>query len=63
MEQGDCAVISGRNHSNFPVQLKKGVSLGNLEPLEQEEWEKGEVAMICLILKMKNSGQQTQQDD
>ena len=44
------------NHSNFPIQLKKGVTLGNLEPVEQEEWEEGEVAKI---LNIKNSRQQT----
>ena len=44
----ELAVIVVVNHSNFSVQLKKGVALRNLEPVEQVEWEKGEVAMILL---------------
>ena len=46
--QVELAVIVVVNHSNFSVQLKKGVALRNLEPVEQVEWEKGEVAMILL---------------
>ena len=46
--QVELAVIVVVNHSNFPVQLKKGVALRNLEPVEQVEWEEGQVAMILL---------------
>ena len=30
VEQGDCAIMVVENHSNFPVQLKNGVTLGIL---------------------------------
>ena len=46
--QVELAIIVVVNHSIFLVQLKKGVALRNLEPVEQVEWEEGEVAMILL---------------
>ena len=46
--QVELAVIVVVNHSNFFVQLKKAVALRNLEPVEQVEWEEGEVAVILL---------------
>ena len=37
MERGDCATILVENHSDSPMQLEKGMTLGSLEPVEQEE--------------------------